>query len=149
MATLGQRIKNLRIDKGLTQEQLAQILKTSKSRIGMYEIDKRKPDFEMMEAIADYFNVDMNYLYGRTDVKNQYKQLADIDKSVDLEKLRQGISETTVTLEMIEKLYGTSTVEAFNLYIQLDIEDRAEIRGAMKQLLRSDKYSIQKEFKNA
>lgn len=73
MATLGQRIKQLRADKGLTQEQLAKELHTSKSRIGMYEIDEREPNKQMMEAIADYFNVDMDYLYGRTDVPNEYQ----------------------------------------------------------------------------
>ena len=35
----------------------------------MYERGEREPGFETMEAIADLFNVDMNYLYGRTDIK--------------------------------------------------------------------------------
>ena len=71
MVAIGQRIKDLRMSRGLTQEQLADILKISKSRIGMYEIGKREPNFEMLEAIADYFNVDMNYLLGKSDVPNQ------------------------------------------------------------------------------
>jgi transcriptional regulator with XRE-family HTH domain len=33
----------------------------------MYEAGKREPDFETLEAIADFFNVDMDYLLGRTD----------------------------------------------------------------------------------
>ena len=35
----------------------------------MYERGEREPGFETMESIADLFNVDMNYLYGRTDIK--------------------------------------------------------------------------------
>lgn len=56
----------------MTQKQLADTLGVSESRIGMYERGKREPDFEMLEAIADYFNVDMDYLTGRSDVERQY-----------------------------------------------------------------------------
>lgn len=56
----------------MTQRQLADTLGVSESRIGMYERCQREPDFEMLEAIADYFNVDMDYLTGRTSVERQY-----------------------------------------------------------------------------
>ena len=56
--------KQLRINAGLTQEELANGLKLSKSTISMYENGKREPDFETLECIADYFNVDMNKLIG-------------------------------------------------------------------------------------
>lgn len=35
----------------------------------MYEQGRREPDFEMQEAIADFFNVDLDYIMGRTNVK--------------------------------------------------------------------------------
>ena len=60
----------------MTQKQLADALGVSESRIGMYERCQREPDFEMLEAIADYFNVDMNYLTGRTDIERQYTFVA-------------------------------------------------------------------------
>lgn len=60
-------LKQLRNNLGYTQEQLAQKLGITKSRLGMYEIGKRKPDFETLELIADFFNVDMNYLLGKTN----------------------------------------------------------------------------------
>ena len=44
----------------------------SESTVGMYERDQREPDFEMLEAIADYFNVDMDFLTGRTTVRRAY-----------------------------------------------------------------------------
>lgn len=59
--------KSLRIKSGLTQQQMADALKLSRSTIGMYENGERKPSFEILEAIADYFNVDMNYLIGKKD----------------------------------------------------------------------------------
>ena len=58
------KLKALREAKQLTQEQLAGYLQISKSAISMYEQGNREPDFETLEAIADFFNADMNYLPG-------------------------------------------------------------------------------------
>lgn len=68
----GNVLRSLRQRNKMTQKQLADIFGVSESRIGMYERCQREPDFEMLEAIADYFNVDMDYLTGRTDVERQY-----------------------------------------------------------------------------
>ena len=69
MATFAERLKSLRREKGWSQQRLADELDLSKSSVNMYERGEREPGFETMEAIADLFNVDMNYLYGRTDIK--------------------------------------------------------------------------------
>lgn len=70
--TFGSVLKILRLRNNLTQKQLAAILGVSESRIGMYEREQREPDFEMLEAIADYFNVDMDFLTGRSEIERQY-----------------------------------------------------------------------------
>lgn len=57
--------KKLRERHALTQDMLARMLGISKSTISMYENGNREPDFETLESIADYFNVDMNYLLDR------------------------------------------------------------------------------------
>lgn len=69
MATFSERLKSLRQEKGWSQQRLADELKLSKSSVNMYERGEREPGFETMETIADLFNVDMNYLYGHTDIK--------------------------------------------------------------------------------
>lgn len=70
MSTFSNRLRELRREKQLTQEDLAKALKISKSAISMYENGNREPDFETLEAIADYFNVDMNYLLGKQSAKS-------------------------------------------------------------------------------
>lgn len=59
--------KELRISHGYTQAELADLLGISRSRIGMYETGAREPDFETLEIIADFFNIDTDYLLGRTN----------------------------------------------------------------------------------
>lgn len=65
--------KQLRLSAGLTQDELSNALNLSKSTISMYENGNREPDFETLECIADYFNVDMNTLIG---YKNQPPTIA-------------------------------------------------------------------------
>lgn len=66
--------KYLRIQSGLTQQEMADKLKISRSSIGMYENGEREPSFELLESIADYFNVDMNYLLGKKELSENIPQ---------------------------------------------------------------------------
>jgi transcriptional regulator with XRE-family HTH domain len=59
--------KELRQSRDLTQTELAKQLKISRSTVGMYEAGNRVPHREDLENIADFFNVDIDYLLGRTD----------------------------------------------------------------------------------
>lgn len=64
MSTFNLMLKQLRLKEGLTQKELGDRLGLAKTTIGMYEQGRREPDFETLEKIADYFNVDMNFLTG-------------------------------------------------------------------------------------
>ncbi len=66
------RIKELRISRKLSQQELADCLKISKSSINMYERGEREPGLNLLEAIADFFNVDMDYLLGKSDNPQKY-----------------------------------------------------------------------------
>lgn len=72
MANFGSILKDLRTSRGITQGELATMLEASRSTVGMYETGGREPDFETMEAIADIFNVDMDYLMGRSQVERKH-----------------------------------------------------------------------------
>lgn len=89
MSTFSIRFKELRLNHKLTQDDLAKKLKISKSSISMYENGNREPDFETLELIADYFNVDMNFLLGKSNNttrilnKQQYDLLSMYDQLND------------------------------------------------------------------
>ena len=61
------RLKQLRNERGISQRQLAEFLKVAPSTISMYENGQREPNFEVLESLADFFNVDLNYLLGKTN----------------------------------------------------------------------------------
>lgn len=72
MSFFGQRLKDLRLSENLTMEQLGAKLGLSKSAVNMYERGEREPGFENLETIADFFNVDIDYLLGKSDIKNRH-----------------------------------------------------------------------------
>ncbi|MBQ8056774.1 MAG: helix-turn-helix transcriptional regulator [Ruminococcus sp.] len=67
------RIKELRKAKKMTQLKLAMELNTNQNTISRYENGEREPSIRDLIKIADYFNVSVDYLVGRTDNPNMQK----------------------------------------------------------------------------
>lgn len=61
------RLLFLRKSRGLTQKQLADALALSEIAIQNYEARRRRPAFDVLLALADYFGVSLDYLVGRSD----------------------------------------------------------------------------------
>ena len=61
------RLKELRKKKGLSQLRLATELNTTQNTISRYETGEREPGIDELINIADYFNVSVDYLIGRTE----------------------------------------------------------------------------------
>lgn len=80
MKTLGEILKELRLGKNLSQGDLGKFLNVTRQTVSNWEMDKRIPSNEMMEFIADFYNVDMDYLFGKTEIKNRYRNVSNILK---------------------------------------------------------------------
>lgn len=63
----GKKLKVLRTSKKISQKEFGKIFGLAESTIGMYERDERRPDFELLNKFADYFEVSTDYLLGRTE----------------------------------------------------------------------------------
>ena len=61
------RLKELRKKKGMSQLRLATDLNTTQNTISRYETGEREPGIDELIKIADYFNVSVDYLVGRTE----------------------------------------------------------------------------------
>ncbi len=87
-------LRVLRKLRHLTQEELAQELNTTRSCISNYENGKRQPDSDIIHLIADYFDVSVDYLLGRSSIK----------MSLRSEEELQELEEISDTLHSITRL---------------------------------------------
>lgn len=66
------RLKELREDNDLKQEDIAKILNCKQQAYSNYEIGKRDLPYEMLMRLADYYETSTDYILGLTDIKKQY-----------------------------------------------------------------------------
>lgn len=90
--------KELRKSKKLKQWEIADILDTDRSTITKWETGKSKPGHDMMITIADYFGVSTDYLYGKSEVREELpsnkKEPINIDGLSDNKKALITFAET-------------------------------------------------------
>jgi transcriptional regulator with XRE-family HTH domain len=67
MKIIADRLRALRLGVGFSQQQIAKILGVEQSTINRYEHDNGMPAHERLLYYADYFDVSLDYIYGRTD----------------------------------------------------------------------------------
>ncbi|WP_282926785.1 LexA family protein [Helcococcus kunzii] len=67
MKTFGERLKDLRIKNNLSQEELGNIIGVTRQTISNYEKGKRDANYEVLEMFADFFNVNIDYILGKSD----------------------------------------------------------------------------------
>lgn len=88
------RIRELRLEFGMTQEELGKRIGQTKSNISKYERGTLQPSIETLNQLSDIFNVSIDYLVGRSNVRNlkdvscllkQYDDLSEESKK-ELEK---------------------------------------------------------------
>lgn len=72
MTIFSDRLRSLRDDKRLTVDEVASEVGISRSTLSNYETGARYPKKPILDAILDYYNVSLDYLEGKTDVKNVY-----------------------------------------------------------------------------
>ena len=67
IAKFSTRLRELRMNKGLRQEQVAKLIGVNKSAISTYENDTRQPSFEILVRLANLYRVSTDYLLGQTN----------------------------------------------------------------------------------
>lgn len=75
---IGDKIKEERLKRDMTQSELGKAIDVSPSTIGMYEQNRRQPDINTLGKIANYFNVTSDYLLGLTDDPNGEEEIVTI-----------------------------------------------------------------------
>lgn len=137
MTTLADRLKELRKSKNLTQTDLGKILGVGKTTISMYETNNSTPNDEIKLKIAEFFNVSLDYLLGKTDYKKfNPEQLTDKDKK-DIKKDLKDIIDDFRNKKGNQKYYNG---------VELDDEGLDLMEAAMNIALEQIKIRNKKKY---
>ena len=74
---IGERMSELRKDRGLKQKEIAEVLNVAVSTVSNYETDSHEPDLTNLCKLADLLGVSTDYLLGRTDIKENMNVLKE------------------------------------------------------------------------
>ncbi|MBC5627558.1 helix-turn-helix transcriptional regulator [Clostridium sp. NSJ-6] len=126
MITFGERLKELRNSKKLTQKQLADIFYLNKSSISRYENNSQMPENEILQKLADFFEVSIDYLLCRTD-----EQMPPISNNSLSKKEKLDIEKEA--LHMIENIDNADVIEFCGT--PADDDDKEFLRMAYERFL--------------
>lgn len=68
MGKISERIKSIRVSKGFTQKQVADAIGVTEVSLQRFEYGSSRPSLDTLIALADFYNVSLDYLVGRSDV---------------------------------------------------------------------------------
>lgn len=89
--TLSTRLKELRTNMNLRQDQVAKLIGVNKNAISTYENDVRQPSFEILIRLANLYRVSTDYLLGRTN-----------SRTLDLSELTE--EEVTIVCDLVRSM---------------------------------------------
>jgi transcriptional regulator with XRE-family HTH domain len=139
MSTFGKILRALRNENDLTQVQLANKLGLAFSTISMYERGEREPDFETLEAIADFFNVTMDYLHGKSEIKNHGFEKQELYHP----------EPTHSTLQIIPDSISKNSILIFGEDTKSPVDDIEPFIASNKEMKMIMEYRTKPEAKNA
>ncbi|MGN0607173.1 MAG: helix-turn-helix domain-containing protein [Oscillospiraceae bacterium] len=91
---IGNTLADLRKNTGMTQKEFSTIFGVSESNIAHYEQGITIPSADMLLKYADYFNVNIDYLFGRCNCKIKYNQLnAPLSNDMKISEMINIVSE--------------------------------------------------------
>jgi transcriptional regulator with XRE-family HTH domain len=96
---IGSFLKELRKEKGLTQEQLAEQLNVSNRSVSRWETGNNMPDLSMLIALAEYYDVDVREIIDgerksesmNEEMKDTLQKVADYNENLNVKSMRKGI----------------------------------------------------------
>lgn len=129
-------LQKLRKERNLTQEEMSRQTGISRSTLGMYEAGKREPNFETLEIIADFFNVDMNTLLDKNTSTKQLPELTSKDERNIQKKLKS----------IMEDLSPDAGFAYYNGDEPMSDEDRELLRISLENSLRLARQMAKQKF---
>lgn len=107
----GERLRSLRIENKLTQEELGNKLNLTKANISKYETGRLEPNIETINNLANFFNVSIDYLLANTNVRNPYRTENDMPTKAYHNLDQSGLSDEDIKkveeyIELLKQKYN-------------------------------------------
>ena len=109
--TMGERIKQLRKENGMTQTALAETLGVTKGTVSTWETNSRTPGFETLDAMCRLFDRRMDYILGRSDDASPLSLSEDEIAETGLSQVEDDLTEYALKYARLDE-YGRTAVEA-------------------------------------
>src|SRR5690625_2415657 len=128
-----ERVRKLRIDRKMTQEELGKKINVSKVSVSGYETGNRTPDMDTLQKLSDVLDVSMDYLLGRSDLlqesRNPYYALSKKDER----DIAKDLARMMESLEGDEALafHGERMDEETKRLIQISLENSMRLAKEM------------------
>ena len=111
MATMGERIKQLRKEMGLTQTELGEKLDVTKGTVYTWETNSRKPSFEKLMKLCNLFDKDAGYVMGTQDEPGRFRMTEEEEEECALSTVEEELTEYALKYARLDE-YGRRAVQA-------------------------------------
>lgn len=110
---MGELLQELREDKGWSQAYVADLLGIVRSTVSLYELGKSQVPFDIVLKLSEIYNVNIDYLYGKTKIRTSWKdlnmELQTDTGTVELDKMISHLKELSphgrqIAMEVVESL---------------------------------------------
>ena len=122
MGTFGDRLKELRLEKDLTQPAFGKIFNVEKGTVSNWENENRFPDKNTLKALADYFDVSLDYLLGRSDIRKPLN-IDPLFQVAGREKFSEAFETISAHLESKDKEITPKKMKLLKSYIDTLFDD--------------------------
>lgn len=111
---LSNRLKSLRTHRNITQSDLATRIGVARTTYAMYEQGQREPDYETLQRLADFYEVSVDYLLGRTETPNATNVDDQADKSHFISKIASEFPDINLMFKDMESLSAEDLEEVYD-----------------------------------
>lgn len=119
------RIKELRIEYGLTQKELAEKIDTTSKSIWAYENNGAVPPLDVLSKLADFFNCSIDYLAGRSDDFGNITIKKEKSPTDDLTAEEKTLLENFRQLNLVNRIHVSA-------YAKVRLEEQGEFSDKRK-----------------
>ena len=125
MATTAERIKQLRKKKGISQSELSALIGVKNNTVSTWERGTRKPDFEALDLLSDYFEVSFEYILGSSNkeearVKPTQKELDTLALSSIADEIKEITEKYSRLSDKSQKMIDALINATYHLEKQCD-----------------------------